>query len=212
MAVDSREEAGAAVDLGVDHQVVSAAAGAALTVAARPAIGKYGERTKMSWLKRFLRHVWMSPLILRRQFPAATLAAIGKAVAEGEKSHRGQVRFVIEAELTTGQLWAGTTARQRAIDVFSLMRAWDTEENNGVLVYLLLADRKVEIVADRGIHRHVGDERWRAICREIEYHYRKGDFASGSVTGIQKITAELAFYFPAKGAHSNEQPDMPVVL
>ncbi len=166
----------------------------------------------MSWLKRFLRHVWMSPLILHRQFPAATLAAIGEAVALGEKTHRGQVRFVIEAELTTGQLWAGITARQRAIDVFSLMRVWDTAENNGVLVYLLLADRKVEIVADRGIHGHVGDERWRAICREVEHHYRKGAFASGSVTGIQKISAELAFYYPAKGEQTNEQPDMPVVL
>lgn len=195
----------------MDHQVVSAAAVAALTVAARLAIGN-GERTHMNWLKRFLRHVWMSPIVLRRQFPASTLSAIGEAVAEGEKSHRGQVRFVIEAELTTGQLWAGTTARQRAIDVFSLMRVWDTEENNGVLVYVLLADRKVEIVADRGIHRHVGDERWRAICREIEHHYRKRDFTSGSVAGIQKISTELAFYFPARGEHANEQPDMPVVL
>ncbi len=166
----------------------------------------------MSWLKRFIRHVWMSPLILKRQFPADTLAAIGRAVTEGEKSHRGQVRFVLEAELTTGQLWTGVSARQRAIDVFSLLRVWDTEENNGVLVYLLLADRKVEIVADRGIHRHAGDERWRAICREIEHHYRKGDFLTGSVTGIQKISAELAFYFPAKGEHANEQSDAPVVL
>ena len=166
----------------------------------------------MNWLKRFLRHVWMSPIILRRQFSAATLDAIGRAVTAGEKSHRGQVRFAIEAELSTGQLWAGVSARQRAIDVFSLLRVWDSEENNGVLVYLLLADRKVEIVADRVIHRHVGDERWQAICREIEHHYRKGDFLRGSVTGIEKISAELAFRFPATGEHTNEQPDQPVLL
>ena len=166
----------------------------------------------MTWLKRFFRHVWMSPLMLRRQFPAATLAAIGQAVTTGEKLHRGQVRFVIEAELTTGQLWAGISARQRAVDVFSLLRVWDTEENNGVLIYLLLSDRKVEIVADRGIHRHAGDERWSAICRELEGHYRKGDFESGSVTGIQKISAQLALHFPAKGEHANEQSDAPVVL
>jgi uncharacterized membrane protein len=166
----------------------------------------------MSWLKRFFRHVWMSPIILKRQFPSATLAAIGRAVAEGEKSHRGQVRFVIEAELSSWQLWEGVSPRQRAIDVFSMLRVWDTAENNGVLVYLLLADRKVEIVADRGIHRHTGEERWHAICRDIEHHYRKGDFLSGSVSGIQKISAELAFYFPATGEHSNEQPDQPVVL
>ena len=166
----------------------------------------------MNWLKRFLRHVWMSPIILRRRFPAATLDAIGRAVTAGEKLHRGQVRFAIESELSTGQLWAGVSARERAIDVFSLLRVWDTEENNGVLVYLLLADHKVEIVADRGIHRHVGDERWRAICREFEHHFRKGDFLSGSVVGIEKISAELAFYFPANGERKNEQSDAPVVM
>jgi len=166
----------------------------------------------MHWLKRFFRHVWMSPIILRRQFPPATLDAIERAVAAGEKTHRGQLRFVVEAELTTGQLWAGISARQRAIDVFSMLRVWDTEENNGVIVYVLLADRKVEIVADRGIHRKVGDERWRAICKEIELRYRKGDFIGGSVTGIDKISAELAHGFPSRGGEKNEQSDRPVVL
>ena len=166
----------------------------------------------MHWLKRFFRHVWMSPIILKRQFPPATLDAIARAVAEGEKSHRGQVRFAVEAELATGQLWAGITARQRAIDVFSMLRVWDTEENNGALVYVLLADRKVEIVADRGIHRQVGDERWRAICGEIEARYRKGDFLNGSVIGIEKISAELAHCFPARGGEKNEQSDRPVLL
>ena len=166
----------------------------------------------MTWLKRFFRHVWMSPIIRKRQFPTATLDAITRAVAAGEKSHRGQVRVAIEAELTTGQLWAGLTVRHRAIDVFSLLRVWDTEENNGVLIYLLLADRKVEIVADRGIHRHAGDERWDSICREIEHHFRKGDFENGCVIGIQKISAELAFHFPATGSHANEQADAPVML
>jgi uncharacterized membrane protein len=166
----------------------------------------------MRWLKRFFRHVWMSPLIVSRQFPSATLRAIEQAVETGEKSHRGQVRFVVEAELTTGQLWAGVASRQRAVDVFSLFRVWDTEENNGVLLYVLLADRKVEIVADRGIQRAVGSERWRAICREIELRYRKGDYLSGSVIGIEKVSAELAHYFPARGGEKNEQPDKPVLM
>ena len=166
----------------------------------------------MNWLKRFFRHVWMSPIIRSRQFSPATLEAIERAVAAGEKTHRGQVRFVVEAELSTGQLWAGITARQRAIDVFSLLRVWDTEENTGVMVYVLLADRKVEIVADRGIHRQVGDERWRAICKEIELCYRKDDFLNGSVNGIEKISAELAHCFPARGGEKNEQPDRPVVM
>lgn len=166
----------------------------------------------MSWLKRFFRHVWMSPIILRRQFSAPTLDAIGRAVSEGEKLHRGQVRFVVEAELTTAQLWTGVSARQRAIDVFSMLRVWDSEENCGVLIYLLLADHKVEIVADRGIHYHVGEERWREICREIEHAFRRGDFLQGSVIGIEKISAELARFFPSEGESRNEQPDAPVVL
>jgi uncharacterized membrane protein len=166
----------------------------------------------MNWLTRFFHHVWMSPFILRSRFPQATLDKIEASVTASEKLHRGQLRFAIEAELTTGQLWDGLTSRQRALEVFSLLGVWDTEENNGVLVYVLLADRKVEIVADRGIHRHVGDERWRAICREIELHYRKNDFASGSTAGIAKISAELEHYFPANGTQKNEQSDRPVVL
>jgi uncharacterized membrane protein len=166
----------------------------------------------MEFLKRFFRHVWMSPIQVRRAFPHATLEAVKHAVAAGEKTHRGQVRFVVEAELTTSQLWAGVTSRQRAIDVFSSLRVWDTEENNGVMIYVLLADRKVEIIADRGIHRKVGDERWRAICKEIELRYRRGDFLGGSVTGIEKISAELAHGFPARGDEKNEQADTPVII
>jgi len=166
----------------------------------------------MSWMARFFRHVWVSPLILRRRFPAATLDAIEAAVTASEKSHRGQLRFAVEAELTSSQLWVGVTARQRALVVFSLLGVWDTEENNGVLIYVLLADRKVEIVADRGIHRQVGEARWRAICREIELHYRKNDFASGTLTGIHKISAELDHYFPATDEHKNEQSNRPVIL
>jgi len=104
------------------------------------------------------------------------------------------------------------SSRQRALEVFSGMRVWDTDENNGVLVYVLLADHKVEIVADRGIQRHVGDERWRAICKEMEHHFKRDDFRQGSVMAVEKISAELAFYFPAGGVRPNEQPDKPVMM
>ncbi|MBL8512092.1 MAG: TPM domain-containing protein [Betaproteobacteria bacterium] len=154
----------------------------------------------------------MSPLVLRKQFPDETLAAITQAVANGEALHRGQVRFVIEAELSTVQLWQGLSSRQRAVELFSQLRVWDTEANNGVLIYLLLADRKVEIVADRGIHRHVGVERWRAICAEMELHFRQGDFLAGSLAGVHKVSAELAHFSPASGEQVNELPDAPVVL
>ncbi|MFN7219018.1 MAG: TPM domain-containing protein [Burkholderiales bacterium] len=169
----------------------------------------------MDWLKRFFRHVWMSPIIARRAFSAETFAAIAVAVAAGERRHRGQVRFVVEPELTSAQLWNGMTSRERALEVFAGLRIWDTEENNGVLIYVLLADRKVEIVADRGIHRHVGDARWRAICKEMEHHYRQRDFSQGSVAAVDKVSEELAHYFPADAnAHrsQNELPDAPVML
>jgi uncharacterized membrane protein len=177
-----------------------------LMAAARQEIGE------MHFLKRFFRHVLMSPLQVRRAFPQKTLDQIERAVGISEASHRGQVRFVVEAELTTWQLWADVSARQRAIDVFSGLRVWDTSENNGVLVYVLLADRKVEIIADRGIHKHVGAERWQAICKELEHFYRKGDFAAGSITAIEKITVELTHYFPSDGVQVNEQPNQPVVM
>lgn len=166
----------------------------------------------MTWLKRFMRHVWMSPLIARRAFTDETLRAIEVAVAICEQTHRGQVRFVVEAELTTQQLWSGLTSRARAVEVFSGLRVWDTEENNGVLIYVLLADRKVEIIADRGIHAKVGTERWRAICKEMELHFRKRDFREGSVNAIHKVGVELAFYFPSHGHRTNEQSDKPVML
>jgi uncharacterized membrane protein len=167
---------------------------------------------EVGFLTRFFRHVWMTPLTARRAFPQTTLDAIEAAVQASEAKHRGQLRFVVEAELTTAQLWAGLTPRQRAIDVFSGLRVWDTEENNGVLLYVCLADRDVEIVADRGIHQHVGNPRWEAICKEIELHYRKGDFQSGTLTAIEKIGAELAHYFPSRGEQKNEQSDRPVMM
>jgi uncharacterized membrane protein len=166
----------------------------------------------MDFVKRFMRHVWMTPVQRNRMFPSTTLAAIEQKIVTTEAMHRGQVRFVVEAELTTPQLWAGVSSRQRAIEVFSQLRVWDTEKNNGVLLYVLLADHRVEIVADRGIDRHVGPERWRAICKEIELRFRRGNFLEGSLVGVEKIAAELAHAYPARGEQRNEQPDAPVVM
>lgn len=151
-------------------------------------------------------------MIVRQRFPRATLEAINAAIARGEKTHNGQIRFVIEAELTTAQLWADVRSRERAFEIFSQFQVWDTEANNGVLIYVLLADRKVEILADRGIHKQVGSERWAAICREVELYYRKGDFLTGSVVAIDKINAEIAHYFPPREGQVNEQPDQAVVM
>src|SRR5206468_12228298 len=130
-------------------------------------------------------------------FPQSTLDAIQKAVAAGEARHRGEIAFVVEAELATQQLWAGMTSRARAKEVFALHGIWNTEENNGVLIYLLLADRRVEIVADRGVSAVVPQELWEAICRKMQAHFREGRFEQGAVEGVLAASALLEAHFPA---------------
>jgi uncharacterized membrane protein len=137
---------------------------------------------------------------------------IETAIQSSETSHTGELRFAVEAGLDIHELWHGITPRQRAIEVFSQLRIWDTEHNCGVLIYLLLADRRVEIVADRGIHAKVGDEQWQSICREMEKHLRAGDFEQGVMQGITAISSLLQQHFPEQGAHANELSNSPVVL
>ena len=149
---------------------------------------------------------------MRRAFPPRALDAIESAIREAEARHNGQIRFAVEAALELAPLFAGQTARQRAIDVFSRLRVWDTEHNNGVLIYLLLADRDIEIVADRGINVKLGKDVWEAICREMEAAFRKGDFESGVVAGIHAVGEHLSRHFPARSGKSNEMPDSPVVM
>jgi len=162
---------------------------------------------------RFFRHLATDHGSVRRRFPAAVLARIEAAVADGEKHHRGQVRFAVEPSLPLARVLRGVTPRERALEVFGLLRIWDTEENCGVLVYLLLADRDVEIVADRGIHGRVGGPVWEAVCRKMEAAFREGRFAEGVEAGLAEISALLARHYPREGgAGPNELPDRPVVL
>ncbi len=163
-------------------------------------------------LKRFVRHVAMTPWKARHSFAEATLDAIQQEVAAQEKRHRGEVRFVVERELTTGQLWAGLTSRQRAIEVFSMMQVWNTDENTGILVYVLLADHKVEIVADRGIQKKVTQEEWGAIVHLMEEHFRAGRFQEGAVAGVRAASELLARHFPAGAGDANELPDRPAMI
>ncbi|HEY6924631.1 MAG TPA: TPM domain-containing protein, partial [Steroidobacteraceae bacterium] len=109
-------------------------------------------------------------------------------------------------------LLKGQPARERAIEVFSQLRVWDTEHNNGVLIYLLLADRHVEIVADRGVHGRVSSQIWETICREMEAAFRQGHYREGAIGGIQAVTRHLAAHFPATGARRNELADNPALL
>lgn len=161
-------------------------------------------------IKRAFTHLFMPPWRLRGTLSPQALQRIEAAIGANERSHRGEIRFAVEAALDLHHLRADLSARARAVQVFSDLGIWDTEENNGVLIYLLLADRDFEIVADRGIHRHVGQEGWEAIARQMEAHFRNGDVERGVVEGIEAVGAHLRARYPRDGADSNELPDHPV--
>jgi uncharacterized membrane protein len=161
---------------------------------------------------RLVRHLVSPPWRVRRAFPARTMHAIEQAIRESEVAHSGEIRFAVEAALDVGPLIRNQSARDRAIDVFSFLRVWDTEQNNGVLVYLLLADRDVEIVADRGVARHVPSDQWERICRDMEAAFREGRFEDGVLAGIRAVSAHLARHYPGAGGRGNELPNVPVVL
>jgi hypothetical protein len=169
----------------------------------------------MPWRKphRYWRHFATDHGHVRRAFPAAVLAAIEGAIRGGEATHRGQVCVAIEPALPLPSVFRKVSPRDRALEVFAHLRVWDTEENCGVLIYVLLADRDVEIVADRGIDSRVGAEGWATICRLMEAAFRDGRYADGALAGVQAVSALLARHFPGDGrARANEISDRPVVL
>jgi len=163
----------------------------------------------MGW-RRALRHLLLPPWHLRRVLPGTALASIEAAVAASERRHGGQIRVAIESALDVGPLWRGQHARERALEVFSRLGVWDTERNNGVLIYLLLADRDVEIVADRGIAARVTAARWEAICRAMEAEFRAGRFEQGLLAGVAAVGVLLAEHFPTPG--SDRMADAPALL
>lgn len=162
--------------------------------------------------KRMMRHLSSGRTSVRRVFPLRAMNEIESAIRSTEALHDGQIRFAVEASLELAPLLAGQTAQQRSVEVFSKLRVWDTEHNNGVLIYLLLADRDVEIVADRGIHVRLGKEVWEAICHEMEAAFRTGHFEAGVLDGIHAVGEHLSRHFPARSGKPNEMPDNPVVL
>ena len=163
-------------------------------------------------IRRITRHLLQHHWRARQVFPKGVLDRIEQAIKRGEAMHSGQVRFVVEGALDGGPLFRNQPARERALDVFSQLRIWDTAHNNGVLVYLLLADRDVEIVADRGIDAKVGTAGWEKICTEMEIDFRAGNFERGVIKGIEAVSREMAKHFPRAGGGPNELPDVPVVI
>ncbi len=161
---------------------------------------------------RYLRHLFMPPRAWKRAFPQATLDAIEAAIRESETSHGGEIRFVVENSLPAILAWRGASGRERAVEVFSNLRVWDTEHNSGVLIYLLLADRDIEIVADRGIAERVGQGDWDAVAQTMEAAFRQGDFEHGALAGIARVSALLAANFPPSGHNPDELANRPLIL
>ncbi|HLF38605.1 MAG TPA: TPM domain-containing protein [Burkholderiales bacterium] len=163
-------------------------------------------------LKRTFKHLFAPDWLVYRAFPRAALMRIEAAIKQSEAVHRGELRFAVEAGLDLLPVLRGLTPRQRALDVFSRLRAWDTEENSGVLIYVQRVDRDIEIVADRGISAKVGQAQWDAICHRMEEAFRARRFEAGVLEGIAEITTLLTTHFPARRENPDELPDRPVVL
>ena len=169
----------------------------------------------MNW-RRMWRHLVTDERAAHRLFPASTLKRLEFATRHGEQMHTGQVRLAIEDSLPLAAIRRNVSPRERAIDVFSALRVWDTAENDGVLVYLLIADQAVEIVADRGIAGKVDPATWQTICSKMEGRFKAGDFADGVQVGLVEIGALLTLHFPRRtgdtATQSNDLPDAPVML
>ena len=162
------------------------------------------------WL-RILRHRWLDEGDARRALGRDGLERLRRRVAASERTHSGEIRVCIEAGLPLGSLWRGASARERALALFGELRVWDTEHNNGVLIYLLLAERRIEIVADRGLNRHFDASHWHAITQGMGRAFRERKFEQGLDAAIDAVTASLNQHFPvAEGEpNPNELPDAP---
>ena len=162
-------------------------------------------------IRRLLRHLFLPPWAARRSFPSEVLAEIEACISESERRHSGEIRFVVETALELSALLRGVSPRAHALAVFAELGVWDTDANTGVLIFVCLADRDVEIVADRGIAARVAPEEWETVCREIEQHYRAGRFRDGSLAGIRRVGALLERHCPPRAGDRDELPNRPIV-
>ena len=165
----------------------------------------------MNRFLRILKHRWLDERDLARTLDDALLARIEARVAASEKRHSGEIRVCAEAGLPLSYLWRGASARERALAMFGKLRVWDTEHNNGVLIYLLLAEHRIEIVADRGLDRHVSASQWREVMERMRASFRQGEFEAGLNAAIDAVDALLVQHFALAPGQSNpnELPDRP---
>ena len=165
------------------------------------------------WL-RILRHRWLDETDAQRALDEAALQRLTARVQHSESRHSGEIRLCVEAGLPLSYLWRGAPARERALAMFGKLRVWDTEHNNGVLIYLLLAERAIEIVADRGLSRHVDAGQWQAMARQMSSAFKAGRFEEGLTATVDQVDAALMQHFAlADGERNpNELPDQPVLV
>jgi len=163
-------------------------------------------------LGRALTHLFATARTVRRAFPQPVLDRIEAAVNSSEQRHAGEIRFAVEGPLEFLPVARGLEPRERALEVFSLLRVWDTEHNIGVLIYVQLVDRDIEIVADRGIAARIGQGEWDAICGRMQDAFKAGRYEAGALAGIGDVTELLARHFPPERQDRDELPDRPIVL
>jgi uncharacterized membrane protein len=163
-------------------------------------------------LGRALRHWKTTAAHGRRAFPPESLAAIGGAISEGERTHRGEVRLIVEASMPFDAIWADVSNRQRALALFAEHGVWDTEDNCGVLIYVNLAEHKIDIVADRNVNRKIDAPTWQAVCRTMTDGFAHGKFHDSTMAAVAQVNELLRQHFPADGARANELPDAPIMM
>ena len=172
-----------------------------------------GQARKQSRLARIWRHLWLDDADLRRAVPQALVERLARRVAASERRHTGEVRIYVEPALPLSYLWRDATPRERAVTTFGKLRVWDTEQNNGVLIYLLLAEHAIEIVADRGLASKVPHDAWQAIVDRMGSAFHEARFEDGLTQALEEVSALLVQHFPAApgAVNPNELPDAPVL-
>lgn len=170
-------------------------------------MGSFGQKVGRAW-----RHWRSSASEAKQAFPDTTLDAIAEAIDLGERGHRGEVRLIVEKSLPFEAAWDGITNRQRALGLFADYGVWDTEDNCGVLIYVNLAEHKVDIVADRGIDRKIDAATWQAVCRTMTDGFRQGRFHDATLAAVAQVNDLLRQHFPSSGERPNELPDRPLML
>ena len=157
----------------------------------------------MNRFMRILRHRLLDDTDTRRALDAAALDRLAQRVQASERRHSGEIRISVEAGLPLSYLWQGLSARDRAVTLFGKLRVWDTEANNGVLIYLLLAEHKIEIVADRGLARHVPPGHWQQVLGYMREAFRAGRFEAGLMQAVDEVEALLVQHFPLVEGEAN---------